>query len=304
MEEPVRTIVKARITAKAVIRCLWVLATVLCLAGTAGTARAQMGGTGRLQGTVLDQNGAAIMGATVVATQVGTSSRRETRTDESGRYGLAALPVGEYSVIIEAQGFQQYVRNGVQVEAAVSGTIDVTLNVGALTQQITVTESAPVINTTQSTTFRQINQLEMLEVPSSTRSFTHLLTAEAGVSTDLAPVQGNDTGAQSPSVNGLRTTSNSLQFNGIDATNLLSNEGSLTENISPAPETIQEVKLQTSLYDASTGRNGGGNFQIVTKGGTNNWHGTGTFFFQNDALNANDFFYKRDDIERPESKRY
>jgi hypothetical protein len=144
----------------------------------------------------------------------------------------------------------------------------------------------------------------MVEVPSSTRSFTHLLTAEAGVATDLPPVQGNDTGAQSPSVNGLRTTSNSLQFNGIDATNLLSNEGSLTENISPAPETIQEVKLQTSLYDASTGRNGGGNFQIITKGGSNDWHGTGTFFFQNDVLNANDFFYKRDDIERPESKRY
>ena len=280
----------------------WLIIAIVCLMGS--EAVAQMGGSGRIQGTVLDQNGAAIMGATVVATQVGTGTRRETRTDEGGRYSLAALPVGEYSVVIEAQGFQQYVRSGLQVEAAVTSTIDVSLSIGAITQQITVTESAPVINTTQSTTFRQINQLEMVEVPSSTRSFTHLLTAEAGVATDLPPVQGNDTGAQSPSVNGLRTTSNSLQFNGIDATNLLSNEGSLTENISPAPETIQEVKLQTSLYDASTGRNGGGNFQIITKGGTNDWHGTGTFFFQNDALNANDFFYKRDDIERPESKRY
>ena len=297
-----RTIVKRRITAKAVIACLWALA--ICLGGTAGTAWAQIGATGRLEGAVLDQNGAAIMGAAVVATQVGTGTRRETTTDEAGRYSLAALPVGEYSVVVEAQGFQQYVRSGVHVEASVTGTINLTLNVGAITQSITVTESAPVLNTSQSTTFRQINQLEMVEVPSSTRSFTHLLTAEAGVATDLSPVQGNDTGAQSPSVNGLRTTSNSLQFNGIDATNLLSNEGSLTENISPAPETIQEVKLQTSLYDASTGRNGGGNFQIITKGGTNDWHGTGTLFFQNDSLNANDFFYNRDEIERPESKRY
>jgi hypothetical protein len=267
-------------------------------------AWAQIGATGRLEGTVLDQNGASIMGATVVATQVGTGTRRETRTDASGRYSLPALPTGEYSLTVEAAGFRQYVRSGIQVEAAVTSTIDISLSVGAITQQITVSESAPVINTTQSTTFRQINQLEMVEVPSSTRSFTHLLTAEAGVATDLPPVQGNDTGAQSPSVNGLRTTSNSLQFNGVDATNLLSNEGSLTENISPAPETIQEVKLQTSLYDASTGRNGGGNFQIVTKGGSNDWHGTGTFFFQNDAMNANDFFYNRDGVDRPQSTRY
>ena len=297
-----RTIVKRRITAKAVIACLCALA--MCLGGAMGTAWAQVGSTGRLEGVVLDQNDAAIMGATVVATQVGTGTRRETQTDEGGRYSLPALPVGEYTLTVEAQGFQQHVRSGVMVEASVTGTINISMSVGAVTQQITVTESAPVINTTQSTTFRQINTLEMVEVPSSTRSFTHLLTAEAGVATDLSPVQGNDTGAQSPSVNGLRTTSNSLQFNGIDATNLLSNEGSLTENISPAPETIQEVKLQTSMYDASTGRNGGGNFQIITKGGTNDWHGTGTFFFQNDALNANEFFYNRDGIDRPEATRY
>jgi hypothetical protein len=148
-----------------------------------------------------------------------------------GRYSLPALPVGDYSLTVDATGFQQYARNGVMVEAAVSGTIDISLFVSGSAQEITVTEAAPVINTTQSTTFRQINQLEMVEVPSSTRSFTHLLTAVAGVATDLPPVQGNDTGAQSPSVNGLRTTSNSLQFNGIDATNLLSNEGSLTERL-------------------------------------------------------------------------
>jgi hypothetical protein len=301
MEEPVKRTRNERIAAKIAV-CLWAL--TICLWGGVQAAQAQTGATGRLEGTVMDQNGAAVVGASVVATQAATGTRRETQSDESGRYSLPVLPVGEYTLTVESQGFQQYVRSGIHVEAAVSSTIQVSLRVGAVTQQITVSEAAPVINTTQSTTFRQINQLEMVEVPSSTRSFTHLLTAEAGVATDLPPVQGNDTGAQSPSVNGLRTTSNSLQFNGIDATNLLSNEGSLTENISPAPETIQEVKLQTSLYDASTGRNGGGNFQIVTKGGTNDWHGTGTFFFQNDSLNANDFFYNRDGIERPESKRY
>ena len=84
----------------------------------------------------------------------------------------------------------------------------------------------------------------------------------------------NGNGNQSPSVNGTRTTSTSLFFNGIDATNITTNEGSLNDNIAPAPETLQEVKLQTSLYDASTGRSGGGNFQLVTKTGGNSFNGT------------------------------
>jgi hypothetical protein len=91
----------------------------------------------------------------------------------------------------------------------------------------------------------------------------------------LPPSLINGTGNISPSVNGTRTTSTSLFFNGIDATNLTSNEGSLSDNIAPAPETLQEVKLQTSLYDASTGRSGGGNFQLVTRGGSNEFRGTG-----------------------------
>jgi hypothetical protein len=95
-----------------------------------------------------------------------------------------------------------------------------------------------------------------------------------------------------------------LQFNGIDTTNLTSNEGSLTDNISPAPETLQEVKLQTGLYDASTGRSGGGNFQLITKSGTNEFHGSVYYFHQNEKFNANDFFFNKDGIERPVARRH
>ncbi|MGH9901290.1 MAG: hypothetical protein ACRD68_05555, partial [Pyrinomonadaceae bacterium] len=124
------------------------------------------------------------------------------------------------------------------------------------------------------------------------------------VSADLPPVATNSNGNLSPSVNGTRTTSTSLFFNGIDATNLTSNEGSLTDNIAPAPETLEEVKLQTSLYDASTGRSGGGNFQLITKSGTNSFNGTAYYFIQNEALNANDFFYNRDGIDKPRARRH
>lgn len=276
---------------------------LLCMVLASVPVLAQMGATGRLQGLVTDATGASVIGARVAAIEKATGIKREVTTDASGRYQLPALPVGEYTLIFEMDGFQQLERTGVYVEAGVSSDINAELKVGNVSEKVIVSEAAPLLNTAQATTFRQINTLELLEVPSSTRNFTHLLSAEAGVAADLPQVLGNDTGSISPSVNGLRTTSNSLQFNGIDATNLLSNEGSLVENISPAPETIQEVKLQTSLYDASTGRNGGGNFQIVTRGGSNELHGSAYWFVQNEAFNANDFFFNRDGIDRPAARR-
>jgi hypothetical protein len=130
-----------------------------------------------------------------------------------------------------------------------------------------------------------------------------LLSAEARVNSELSPVLTNSNGNISPSVNGTRTTSTSLLFNGVDATNITSNEGSLNGNIAPAPETLSEVKLQTSLYDASTGRSGGGNFQLITKNGTNQFHGFGYWYVQNEKFNANDFFFNKDGIARPKARR-
>lgn len=279
------------------------LLALLLLIGMAGQGRAQMGMTGAIVGLVSDPTGAAIQAAKIQAVEKATGAKREAMTDDEGRYRLAALPVGEYSLTFESPGFKQLVRQGVQVEASVIRAVDVQLTLGEISQQVSVSEDAPLLTTTQATTFRQINTLELLEVPSSTRNFTHLLSAEAGVNADLPAVLGNDNGSLSPSVNGTRLTSNSLQFNGVDATNLLTNEGSIVETIAPAPETIQEVKLQTSLYDASTGRNGGGNFQIVTKGGSNEIHGSAYWFVQNEVFNSNDFFFNADDIDRPQARR-
>jgi hypothetical protein len=286
-------------------RIRWGVGLILLLAALIGSApaAAQVGATGALSGVVSDPTGAVVENAKVRAVEQATGAKRETTTNQDGHYTLPALPVGEYQVIFELAGFRQLVRKGVHVEAAVTKSLDIVLTLGEMNQQVTITEDAPLLQTTQATTVRQLNARELLKVPSSTRNFTHLLSAEAGVNADLPPVLGNDTGSISPSVNGTRTTSNSLQFNGVDTSNLLTNEGSLIENISPAPETIQEVKLQTSLYDASTGRNGGGNFQILTRSGSNELHGTLYWFVQNEIFNANDFFFNRDGIDRPQARR-
>ena len=133
--------------------------------------------------------------------------------------------------------------------------------------------------------------------------FYGFVSSEAGVSCELSPVGVNGNGNISPSVNGTRTTSTSLFFNGIDATNITSNEGSLNDNISPAPETLQEIKLQTSLYDASTGRSGGGNFQLVTKSGGNNSAAQLIIICKTKRLIQTNFSLKKAAIEKPKADR-
>jgi hypothetical protein len=242
-------------------------------------------------------------GVGIAIRNVDTGLSRLATADEQGRWVIAVLPVGNYEVVYELPGFNKLVRRGVAVEAAVARTVDASLEVAGGQETITVVSDSLLVSPTTAATFRQINTQELLQVPTATRSFTHLLSAEAGISSDLPPVLTNGNGNISPSVNGTRTTSTSVQFNGIDATNLSSNEGSLTDNIAPAPETLQEVKLQTSLYDASTGRSGGGNFQLITKSGTNGVHGSGYWYTQNEFFNANDYFYNRDQIDRPRARR-
>jgi hypothetical protein len=267
-------------------------------------AVAQSGPTGGLSGVVTDPSGKLAPGARIALRNEATGLSRQTQTNDEGYWEARFLPVGQYRVEIELNGFQKHVETGLTVEAAVVSSLRSQLQVGAVTESVTVVGQVSLVNANTAATFRQIDARELLQAPTSTRSFTHLLSGEPGVSADLPPVLVNGTGNISPSVNGLRTTSNSVQFNGVDATNLSSNEGSLADNIAPAPETLEEVKLQTSLYDASVGRSGGGNFQLITRSGGNQWRGSLHAFAQNETFNANDYFYNRDGIEKPRASRY
>ena len=259
--------------------------------------------TGGLGGTVTDANGAIVQGASITVKNMATNLTRNTTTNEDGRWTIALLPVGKYDVNYEKEGFKKSVSHNVDVEAAVSRTVDVTLEVGSTDVFVDVTSDQPLVQTESATTARQITGEEVTKIPTSTRSFTGLLSSEAGVSAELSPVGVAGNGNISPSVNGTRTTSTSLFFNGVDATNITSNEGSLNDNISPAPETLQEVKLQTSLYDASTGRSGGGNFQLVTKSGGNQLNGSVYYYLQNKAFNSNEFFLQQAGEEKPRADR-
>ena len=278
-----------------------VLVGTLCVL-LASIASAQSN-SGILTGQVVDPSGAAVPGVTVTATNPATGESRVAVTNATGAYQLNGLSLGTYTITCTLQGFKTTTREGILVEAAVSRAVNISLEIGGLTEVVKVEGASPILHTSTPTVSRRLGGEEITSVPTSTRNFTHLLTATAGISADLPPVGSNDTGAISPSVNGTKQTSNSVLYNGVDITSMLSNTGTLDEGLSPAPETIDEVKLQTSLYDASTGRSGGGNFQIVTRAGSNTLAGSAYSFGQNERFNSNDFFFDKNGIDKPRMRR-
>jgi hypothetical protein len=274
---------------------------------------AQTGSNTGLTGRVADQTGASISGATVTLSKVETGERRTIKTDSAGDWEARFLSPGIYRLVFESQGFKKLARDGVTVTTSEMATVNVQMEVGAVDQTVEVTANAEMVSSGSATIVRTLDRRELEGLPTSARNFTQLLVIEPGVSADISELLSNNNASISPSVNGSRTTNNSFVFNGVDVTNLLccnnrvngskgtidEGGGTLSRNIAPALETLQEVKLQTSLYDAATGRNGGGAFQLVSKSGTNGFHGSLYHFFQNDKLIANDFFFNRAGLDRP-----
>jgi hypothetical protein len=289
------------------------MALALLLTFGIGVASAQIGATTGLMGKVTDASGGTVPGVTVTLVNVETGSKRTVVTNESGDWEARFLNPGTYRIVYELTGFKTLRREGVTVSTAEMGTVNVALEIGGLAEAVQVVANAEMVSSGSMTTARTLDQKELEALPTSARNFTQLLVIEPGVSADISELLSNDNASISPSVNGARTTNNSFVFNGVDVTNLLccnsrvngssgtieNGGGSLSRNVAPAPETLQEVKLQTSLYDAGTGRNGGGNFTLVGKSGTNTFRGSGYYYNQSDALMANDFFFNRAGIEKP-----
>lgn len=287
-----------------------ILSAALGLSLAAAVAMAQTGANTGLQGRVTDQTGASVPGTTVTLVRTATGEKRIVTTNETGDWEARLLSPGAYQLTFEISGFKKLVRDGVTVTTLEMGTVNVELAVGALGQTIEVVATAEMISSASATVVRTLDRKELESLPTSSRNFTQLLMIETGVSADISELLDNSNSSISPSVNGARTTNNSFVYNGVDTTSLLccnsrteSSGGSLSRNMAPAPETLEEVKLQTSLYDAATGRNGGGNFMLVSKSGTNEFHGTLYHYLQNDKLIANEFFLNRNGIDRPVLRR-
>ncbi len=264
---------------------------------------AQSQTTGNVEGVVRDANGAVVAGAEVTVTSKATGDERKVTTDESGAYAVTLLPSGTYRVQISAQGFRPTVFEDVKVAITETTTIPVELAVGELTGEAVVVNASvgPIVQSDSSQLGRVVDARTVAELPLATRNFTQILGLSTGTATYLPDNTAVGRNSQNISVNGGRVTNNNFQINGIDANSQGTNSApSLSV---PAPESIQEFKVQTSLYDATFGRSGGGNVQAVTKSGTNSYNGSVYEYFRNEKLNANNPFLKAAGVARPILKR-
>lgn len=277
-------------------------AALFCLSFSL-TLLAQQSDNGGLNGSVTDQNGAIVPNATVIITNLGTNAKRTLTTNEDGRWSIAVLPLGNYEVSAQATGFTA-VKQNTTVVTSQTTTVDLQLGVTVENTTVTITAGGDeLVNQSDSATAVSTYLGERAEqTPLVARSAVGLIQRDSSASGDLPDPLSNGNGNPEVAINGIRPTSVGVQFNGIDATNF-SGTGSLTESLSPAPETVQEVKLLSSLYDASLGRNGGGSVQVVTRSGTNIFTGTAYIYAQNEKFNSNDFFFNRDGIDRQKARR-
>ncbi len=251
--------------------------------------------TGQISGVVTDPNGAVVQGANVTVKSLDTNATRSATTGNDGIYGFQLLPPGKYRVTVSSGGFTETGSDAV-VNITQTTTVNITLGIG-IADQVTVTAETPVLQTETSQTGRVVTGETIRQLPLSTRNFQQLLTLSPGAQSSVSNNTELGRGDAVISVNGQRTTSNSVRINGIDANSIGTNS---TPNIAvPATDSLQEFIVQTSLYDASNGRNAGGNVEAITRSGTNNFHGNVYYFLRNKSLNANDPFLKAAGIDRP-----
>jgi len=269
------------------------LAVLAVVALLPAAARAQA--VGAVTGVVTDDSGAVVPGVSVEATNAGTGLVRTAVTDADGRFDLPQLQPGRYNVKASLSGFRTVERQAVQVSVDDTTRVDFKMTVGGIEENVTVSGEAPLVETSHATMGITIDQQKVVELPLNGRNFTQLGTLIPGV---LAPPSGlgGQTGDATPggfgattagfNVNGMRNQSNNFVMDGT-TNNDTFNTGFV---LRPPPDAIQEFKIQTHSYAAEYGRNAGAVVNVVTKSGTNAFHGSAWEFNRSDALQAKNYF--------------
>jgi hypothetical protein len=259
---------------------------------------AQTGSTSALTGRVTDATGAVLPGVSVTATSVATNQTRSVISVEDGVYRIPLLEPGIYRVKFSQPGFKTAEVTAVTLVVTETTVLNQSLDVGAASESITVEAIAETLQTATSTLGTTVAGTTITNLPLPARNFTAVIGMSTGVAVDATNGTSYGRGTLNMSVNGANPEKNNFQMDGVAINNAAGNneaaDGGLYTGIAiPNPDAISEFKIQTSTYDASYGRNPGANVNVVTKSGTNEFHGSLFEFFRNEALNANDFFYNR-----------
>jgi hypothetical protein len=266
---------------------------------------AQVTTTGSITGTVRDPQGAAVPKAEVTVTEETTGVSHTVTADDNGVYSALALPAGRYTVSTAPHGFKKTVNSGIDLHIGDKLVVDLKLEVGAVTEVVTVTGEAAQVETRSADVSSLVTSKQVTELPLNGRNYAQLVTLVPGIS----PAQGsgsfatNGTGLDSHvdmSVNGNQSNANMWTVDGVNNMDVGSNATLL---VFPSIDSIQEFRVERNSFSAEYGQAQGAVINLITKGGSNEFHGTLFEFFRNDKLNANDVFLNRAGQPRP-TQRY
>ena len=273
----------------------------------ASAAFGQTPGTGAISGVVYDPSNRVVENATALVVNEATHVSRSVMTTSEGLFRVPLLLPGEYAVTVKANGFAENTSHLITVTVSETTSINVTLAVSGGASTVQVQSDTEIAQLESSTLGLVIDDTAIQSLPLSNRNYTQIIGLAPGVVVDLPNAANLGHGTQNVASNGATPTANNLQFNGIDANNLYENsaanaESSIVGTAIPAPDTIQEFRVQTANFDAAYGRGTGANVDLVSKSGSNRFHGSAWEFVRNNIFNANDFFSKLNGQPRPDLK--
>ena len=283
---------------------LWTIAFLLLVSLSASVVAYGQTDAATIVGTVVDNSGAVLANAVVTITNVGTNAKTAVKTDSSGNYVATPLKIGNYTVGAGAPGFKEVTRTGIVLNVQDRLRVDFTMQVGAVSEQVTVTSAAPLLQSESSALGDVVESKQIADLPLNGRDYTQLAALTTGVVKITEGGNGLTGGAQSSangnaggsfSVNGTRGLLNNFLLDGIDNNSNDNGGNVLKTNV----DAIAEFKVQTSNYSAEFGRSGGAVINATIKSGTNQFHGTAFEFLRNSVLDAKDFFELPTDKKAP-----
>ena len=286
---------------------VWVVVASLVFSLMAWNGLAQTPGTGAISGVVLDPSNRVVTNADVVAVSDATHLSRAVKSTSEGLFRVPLLLPGTYTVTVTVPGFSVSTSRLVQVTVSQTVSLNVQLSVAGANTSVQVSTGTVDADLESSTLGGLVDREAIQTLPLSNRNFTQILGLAPGVVTDLPTPSSLGRGTINMAVDGSTPTQNNIQFNGIDANNMAENSASSAESsivgvAVPAPDTIQEFRVQTANFDAAYGRSAGGNVDLVSRSGSNHFHGSAWEFVRNNIFNANDFFSKLNGQPRADLK--
>jgi hypothetical protein len=261
-----------------------------------GVAWAQSSYTAAMRGVVTDASGGAIPGATVTLTESDRNIPHTVITDEAGRYVITALPPGRYTFSAELTGFKTYTQSNIPLAVQQQATFDVSLRVGDLTESVDVRSRAPFLNTTIPTLGQVIENRYMTALPNIGRNPLALLNLTPGVNGAAGTITPTNTNFVA---NGTRNSTSDVLVDGAIVNTTEQNTGATDLKWTPSVDAVQEFKMQTNFFGAEYAQSGGAVINMVTKSGTNAFHGDGYDFLRDSNLNANSWAANRNGSSKP-----